>query len=133
MSETGGRTALEAAAARGAPGEVEAALGAVDGAGRVEAAKRGAAAALAAEKWENLAFLADFLADVTSMAERGGSSDGEGPGGEEGEEGEEGEDDMGDRSILGFVEDHPPAGGSGGGASLLDYVAAEPKEGGGRN
>lgn len=75
------KLALSRAAETGNSDEIEAALGAIKGdADRVEAAKAAAAAALKAERWDNLAYLADFLADVTAAHPPTGGSDDEGAG-----------------------------------------------------
>lgn len=59
-------TALNDAAASRTPTEVEAALGRVAADQRMAAAEGAAAAALRARRWDNLAYLADFLTDLTS-------------------------------------------------------------------
>jgi hypothetical protein len=53
-------------AAQGSVTLVEAALGRVPRNAVLQAARQAATSALAAERWENLAYLADFLADVTA-------------------------------------------------------------------
>jgi hypothetical protein len=73
--------ALTRAATNGAPSEVEAALGRFKGDAAVGAAERAAATALGAARWDNLSYLADFLADVTAgHPPTGGESDSEEPG-----------------------------------------------------
>jgi hypothetical protein len=65
---------LEAVAARGEESDVEQALGRFRGAEQVEAAKKAATVALAAERWPNLAYIAGFLEDSTTYARTGGSA-----------------------------------------------------------
>jgi hypothetical protein len=54
------------AAVDGTPSQVEAALGRCHGHATVRTAEHAARAALDAKRWDNLAYLADFLADVTT-------------------------------------------------------------------
>ncbi len=58
--------ALIRAAAEESTSAVEATLGPLPKADLIAAARRAAARALDAERWDNLAYLADFLADVTA-------------------------------------------------------------------
>jgi hypothetical protein len=85
--EHGLREALTAAAANGAPFEIEAALGRHKHASPADtkaAATAAAGAALAAARWENLAYLATFLQDVTA-AHGGRDSDSDGEPGDDGD------------------------------------------------
>lgn len=73
--------ALVRAAAEGEPSEVEVALGRFRGDAATAAAKQAAASALAAERWGNLSYLADFLADTTAAhPPTGGADSGDGYG-----------------------------------------------------
>jgi hypothetical protein len=106
--EHGLREALTAAAANGAPFEIEAALGRYKHASPADtkaAAAAAAGAALSAARWENLAYLATFLQDVTA-AHGGRDSDSDGDG--EPGDGDDLPDGDGDGELAAAPADRPP-------------------------
>jgi hypothetical protein len=87
--------ALTHAVLTGEPSQLEVALGRFRGADAVAAAERAAAEALSARRWEALAFLADFLADVTAPHSPTGGDAGDADDDEIGDEGGDAGDDGG--------------------------------------
>lgn len=131
----GSAAALMEAAARRTPTEVEAALGRYRHGEIVEAARAAAGAALGASRWDTLAYLADFLRDVTASrgeprigGERGcddSGESGEGDGGKgDGGKGDCGEGDggEGDGGEGGEGDSGEGDGGQGGHAGILGFV-----------
>jgi hypothetical protein len=99
-SEEHSRLALESLkvkATHGTPSEVETVLGRFRGDAATAAAEEAAQSALGAKRWANLAYLADFLADVTAPHPPSGG--GEDSDKEYGDSGEDSGEDSGDEVV----------------------------------